>query len=102
LTTSPISPIRRSARPAYDDEDAGVVDERVDPPEATERLIEHALGGLGLRDVAGDGEEVRVLRRVARARGADDGVPGAAKAGDETGADAVRGAGDDRDVHSTR
>jgi hypothetical protein len=84
------------------DEDARVVDERVDPPEATERLIDHALGGLTLCDVAGDREQVRVIRRVNRSQGGDDGVAGAAKARDEARTDAARRAGDDRGLHSTR
>ena len=52
--------------------------------------------------VAWDSEQVRVIRRVHRSRGGDDGVTGAAKARDQARADAVRRAGDDRDLHSTR
>ena len=41
------------------DEDAGVVDQRVDAAEALDGLRDHALGGVPVGDVAGHGEHVR-------------------------------------------
>ena len=80
------------------DEDPGVVDQAVDPPEPVERLLDHALGGLGFGDVTLDGEEVglvgraRSSARCRRRRTRHDGTRLPA------GADALRGAGDDRDL----
>jgi hypothetical protein len=58
------------------DEDAVVVDEGVDPSEPIERPIDHALGGLGLCDVAPHAEQVRIIGGAKRARGAHDRVRG--------------------------
>ena len=41
------------------DEDAGVVDQRIDAAEPGHGFGDHALGGLRVGDVAGDGENVR-------------------------------------------
>ena len=61
------------------------------------RLGDHALGRLGIGDVAGDREHVVVAGRLDRARGGDDPVVPIAIGLDEGGADALRGAGDDCD-----
>ena len=58
------------------DEDPGVVDQAVDPPEPVERLLHHALGPSRLGDVTLHGEEVGLVGGGDRARGADDRVAG--------------------------
>jgi hypothetical protein len=40
------------------DEDPGVIDQAVDPPEPIERPLHHALGGPGIGDVTLHGEVV--------------------------------------------
>ncbi len=42
------------------DEDAGIVDQRVDLTELLERLLDDALGSLGIADVARDRQDIRV------------------------------------------
>ena len=56
------------------DEDAGVVDQRVDAAEARDRLRDDALGGRRIGDVAGDGQDVRIGGRLDRAGIGDDAV----------------------------
>ena len=50
------------------DEDAGIVDQRVDPPEPRDRLPNDALGGRRIADVAADRQDV-LSRRSARSSG---------------------------------
>ena len=45
------------------DEDAGVVDERVDPAEPGHAFGDRTLGRLPIGNVAGDGNDVIVARR---------------------------------------
>lgn len=56
------------------DEDAGVVDERVNPPEPIDPCGDYALGRLGFRDIAGYGQNVVIIRPVNRTRRCDDPV----------------------------
>jgi hypothetical protein len=96
----------RVVRERFADVDAGVVDERVDPPEPSDGLLDRTLCGFGVCDVAGDRDVVVPVytRGPERQRNADDGIPGTAVSGDEPGADALRSARDDRDrrAHWTR
>ena len=79
------------------DEHARVVDQGVDPPEPLQCSLDDLVGGGGLRDVAVDGEHVRVLRRLDRAGVGHDRPAPPAVPGDQAGADPLRGAGDDGD-----
>jgi hypothetical protein len=49
------------------DEDPGVVDQRVDPPEPVERLLDHVPSGLRLGDVTRNREEVALPGGLHRA-----------------------------------
>ena len=83
------------------DVDAGVVDQRVDPPEARERLAHDPLCRLGLGDVALPRSQCRgpqtgpIDRAVATTA-----YPSSRYARRKTRTDALRGAGDDRDLRS--
>ena len=79
------------------DEDAGIVDQRVDPPEARNRLPDHALGGRRIADVAADGQDVRITGLLDRAGGRHDPIVAIAERLDQAGADALRRTGDDGD-----
>jgi hypothetical protein len=70
----------------------------VDPSEPIDRLLHHALGGLGFSDVTAHGEEVRLVGWTDRAGRGYDGVPGIPEPSYEACADALRGARDDRDL----
>jgi hypothetical protein len=59
--------LRRVVGERLGDEDAGVVDQGVDAPEARQRVAGDPVRGGGLGDVSLDGEHVRVLRRLDRA-----------------------------------
>ena len=87
------------------DEDAGVVDERVDAPEPRHALGNRALGRLPIGDVAGNRDDVVIVRRPHRARGGDHPVVAITIGFDERRADALRCAGDNRnflfDAHDT-
>jgi len=48
----------------FGDEDAGVVDQRVDTAESGQAVGNHALGGSGIGDVAGHRQDVVVVRRL--------------------------------------
>jgi hypothetical protein len=79
----------------FGDEDAGVVDERVDTTEPA-----HAFGDCPLRrfpvgDVAGDGENIVVIRLLDGSRGRNHSVVALAIRLDESGADSLRCARDD-------
>ena len=78
------------------DEDAGVVDERVDAPEPRHGFKDHAFGRLPIGDVAGDGKNLVVVRRLDRASRRDHAVIAIAIGPDERGADALRSARDHR------
>jgi hypothetical protein len=62
---------------------------------------QRGVGGRGFCNIAADSDEVRSFDESTEHRVSTTAYP-ARKAGDETAADAVRGAGDERDVHSTR
>ena len=66
-------------------------------PKRATAFGDDALGGLRIGDVAGDGENVVIVRRLDRARGGDDAVVAFAIGLDERRADALRCAGDDCD-----
>ena len=72
------------------DEDAGVVDERVDAPEPRHALEDRAFRRLSIRDVAGDREDVGVVRRLDRPCRRDYAVIAIAIGLDEGRADASR------------
>jgi hypothetical protein len=93
------------------DVDPGVVDEGVDPTEALDRLVDDTLRRVGIGDVTSDGHDAGVLSGPDRSSGRDHGIPALTVCLRETGPDALRGAGDDRDPllvvlgrrdHSTR
>ena len=77
------------------DEDAGVVDERVDAPEPRHAFGNRALGCLSVGDVAGDRDDIVIVRRPDRARGRDNPVIAVTIRLDERGADALRGTSND-------
>lgn len=79
------------------DKDAGVVDERVDPPEAIHSCGDDALGRLGIRDIAGYGQNVVIIRPVNRTRRCDDPVSQPPISFDESRTDTARRTGDDCD-----
>jgi hypothetical protein len=86
------------------DEDAGVVDERVDAPEPGHAFGDRPLGGLAIGDVAGHRDDFIIVRRLDRARGRDHPVVAIAVRLDEGRADALQGAGNNGnflfDAHS--
>jgi hypothetical protein len=49
------------------DEDARIVDERVDAAEELQRLRDDAFRGFGIGDVTGNRQDVRIRRRLDRA-----------------------------------
>jgi molybdenum-dependent DNA-binding transcriptional regulator ModE len=55
-------------------EDAGIVDQRVDAAEAGDAFGNRALGGLPVGDVAGHREDVLIARRLDGSRGRDHAV----------------------------
>ena len=77
------------------DEDAGVVDERVDTPEPRHAFGDRTLGRPPVSDVARNGQDVRVVGSSDRARNRDDPVAATAIPLDERCADALRCASDD-------
>jgi hypothetical protein len=52
----------------FGDEDAGVVDQRVDTAEPGQAVGDHPLGGPGIGDVAGHGLDGLIERAVATTR----------------------------------
>jgi hypothetical protein len=81
-------------------EHARVVNERVHLAETFERLIDQARAGLGVGDIAGHGEHAGVGGGGDVPRVRDDRVPELAVGLHGTGADALRRAGDNRDLLS--
>jgi hypothetical protein len=79
------------------DEQAGVVDQGVDPAEGVQALLDHPGPGAGLRDVTRDRQDPRVVGALDGARVRDDRVTELAVRRDEPGADALRRAGDHGD-----
>ena len=79
------------------DVDTGVVDQRVDPPEAIESLVDRALRGRRRRRCRPRWSTKSRSSAAAATCDADDRVPGVTVTGHEARADALRGAGDDRD-----
>ena len=80
----------------FADEDSRVVDQRVDAPETVERLLDDALSGLDLRNVALDRVHIGRARRECRKRGRDDAVAKSKESMCDPGSDPVRRAGHDR------
>jgi hypothetical protein len=80
------------------DEDAGVVDERVDAPEGLERSTDDPIGGGRIADVSLDAEHQRILVRLGRAGDRHDGPPVPQVAGDDACADPPGTPGDDDDL----
>jgi hypothetical protein len=76
------------------DEDAGVVDERIDTPEPRHAFGDRTLGRPPVRDVARNGQDVRVVGMSDRARNRDDPVAATAIRLYECCAYALRCAGD--------
>src|SRR6516225_3295885 len=79
------------------DENAGIVDERVDAAEAPEGLRHDAFRSLGVGDVAGNRQNVRIGRRLDRAGARDNTEIAFPVTLDKGFADASRRAGDDCD-----
>jgi hypothetical protein len=79
------------------DEEAGVVDERVDTPEPRHTFGDRAFRRLPVRDVAGHGQDIVIVRRLDRPRGCDHPVLALAIRLDQGRADALRRPGDDGD-----
>src|SRR5262245_2911402 len=88
----------RVVREGLGDEDAGIVDERVDPPEAGQRLLDDALGGGGIANVAGDRENIRIAALLDRARRRHDAIIAIAIGLDEHSTDTLGGARYDGDL----
>src|ERR1700685_595667 len=80
------------------DIDPGVVDQRVDPPEARHRLLDDAFGRVRVSDVTLDGDNPGVLRRGDGSGGRDHRVAQLTVCLGEACADALGGTGDDRDL----
>src|SRR5438270_4654278 len=77
------------------DEDASVVDQRVDPAELTQALADDRFGGGGIADVTLNGKHADVFRRLDGARVRDYRVAEFPVCGDERLSDSLRGPGDD-------
>jgi len=78
------------------DEDAGIVDDGVDPAEAGQGRVHDAGANAPRGHVAGRGQYIRIIRLADRAGVRDHGVTKLAVGGDQGGADALGGPGDDR------
>ena len=87
----------RIAGEGLGDEDAGVVDERVDAAKAGNGFGNHALRGGRVADIACHGQDVGIFRGLDRTCGGDDAVVELAKRVDQFGADALRCARNDDD-----
>src|SRR6266478_467231 len=79
----------------FGDEDAGVVDERVDAPEPCHAFGDRTRGRLPIGDVAGDDKNVVVARRLDRACRRDHPIVAIAVGLDEGRSDALGCAGND-------
>ena len=79
------------------DEDAGVIDQTIDPPVAIQRVLYNTLGSVDVRDVTPNGEKAGRVRGRHRTRGSHDGVPGSAVRGHQACANTLRGARDNSD-----
>src|SRR6266550_6686365 len=77
------------------DEDAGVVDQRVNPAELTQALADDLFGGGGIADVTLNGKHAGVFRRLDGARVRYYRVAEFPVCGDERLSDSLRGPGDD-------
>jgi hypothetical protein len=80
------------------DEDAGVVDEGVDAPEAFKCPTDDPVGGGGIGDVSFDAEHARVPSWLERARSGDNRPAPPPILCDKAGADALRTPSDNRDL----
>jgi hypothetical protein len=79
------------------DEDASVVDQGVDAPEALDCLIHDQPGGLDLADVPPHREKVGCIGGFDRSRHAHDRISGLPEAFRRSGTDALRSSGHHRD-----
>jgi hypothetical protein len=79
------------------DEDAGIVDQRVDPAEPLDRRRHDPVGGRGFGDVTGDGGHARVIGRCDRACVRHHRIAESAVGVDQGGPHPLRGTGDERD-----
>jgi hypothetical protein len=82
----------------FADVDPGVVDKGVYPAEVPDRRLHDALRRVRVGDVALDGHYAGVLRSPDRSSSSDHRIPALTVSPRETRADALRGAGDDRDL----
>jgi hypothetical protein len=79
------------------DEDAGIVDQRVDPAEARVCLFDNALCRRRIADISGHGKDVGITALLDGARRCHDPVVAVAEGLDQAGADTLGSAGDDGD-----
>jgi hypothetical protein len=89
--------VDRIVREGLGDEDPGIVDERVDPPEPRHRLFDDALGRCRIADVAGYGSSIVIAAQLDRARRRHYPVIAIAISLDQCSADTLRGASDNDD-----
>src|SRR6516162_7794917 len=80
------------------DEDAGVIDKRVDAPEPGHSFGYRTLGGVRIGDVAGHREDLIIVRRLDRARGRNYPIAAIAVRLDEGRANALRRASNDSNL----
>ena len=71
------------------DEDAGIVDQRVDPPEPRDRLPNHRFGGRRIADIAAHRHDILIAGLLDRAGGRHDPVVAIPERLDQAGADAL-------------
>src|SRR6516165_4337208 len=77
------------------DEQAGIVDERIDPSVALDGKSHDAIGGLCARDVAIDSSDRRIVALVDRTRAGNDMIADVTIGPEQCRANASRRAGDD-------
>ncbi|MNR42399.1 hypothetical protein D3C85_1609090 [compost metagenome] len=79
-------------------EDAGVVDQRIDAAELRHAFADDPLGDFALGNVAGDRQDVGIVRRLDVAGVGDDPIAAVAERLDHAGTDALGGTGNDCDL----
>lgn len=77
------------------DVDAGVVHQRVDPAKSRDSFGNDTLGGRRITDITSYRQDVRVVRRLDRARGRDNAIAELSKRLHDFSAYALRRAGND-------
>src|SRR5689334_21461431 len=80
------------------DEDAGIVDQRIHAAEALDRGLHNPLCDGRIRYVPGHRHEIRLVARPDRAGIRDHAIAALPETFDQTRADALRSAGDDRNL----